>query len=151
MKIDTSEKFAYDAVADEVLRQSGGMYTTYIIDLWTSNLGGERVLLMPTGDGQDFEFDTDWYEGGDVELLGWAFLDDVFVPRVDGEGETPTDFPFWQTGDPPLERKWYMVKDTDGRVDVDLWAEWDCAGGVKKWSWAAEYGPGFRWAGIPKG
>lgn len=89
MKIDVSEKHAYEAVADEVLKQSGGAYTDYIIDLWTSNLGRDRVILSPAGNGNDFEFDTDWYEGGEVELIGWSFLDSVTVPEIkDGEGKS---------------------------------------------------------------
>ena len=51
-----------------------------MVDLWTSNLGFDRVVLTPCYNS--WEFDYDWYEGGDVELLGFASLDSIDVPKL---------------------------------------------------------------------
>lgn len=85
MKIDISKySNPYDAVTDKIFEIAGYM-TNYIVRVRTTNLGDATVLLYEDSD-YDMVYDTDWYEGGDVELLGFIPVEDVVVPNnVDKE------------------------------------------------------------------
>ena len=89
MKIDISNKNAYDAVCDvirEMTRNADGyeVMTERIVRIRTTVLGESNELLLC--DEFDYYWETDWYEGGEVELLGFIDLDDVDVPFI-GEGK----------------------------------------------------------------
>ena len=85
MKIDIFKySNAYDAVTDKIFEIAGDM-TNYIVHVRTTNLGDATVLLYQDSN-YDMVYDTDWYEGGDVELLGFIPVEDVVVPNnVDKE------------------------------------------------------------------
>lgn len=87
MKIDV-EKYGdpYTAVCEtirEMTRDTDGYedMTDRIVRVKTSVLGEDNVYLNVDSDG--YYWSTDWYEGGDVELLGFIDLDDVAVPTLE--------------------------------------------------------------------
>ena len=82
IRIDISKKNPYDAVADTI-RNFYGFTTgeTLVVRLKTGNLGVDTVLLMPTEFGT-YEWDTDWYEGGDVDLIGYIPLNKISIPEI---------------------------------------------------------------------
>ena len=69
---------AYQAVIDEIIRREGYTGEDYIVRLNGEYTGVQNVVMAGDGEG-GYCFDTDWYEGGDVELLGYIKLDDVKV------------------------------------------------------------------------
>lgn len=78
IKIDKNTS-PYDAVVEEVVKRAGSYCDTYIVRLKTALLGESTVVMSPNGYGW-YDFDTDWYEGGDeVELLGFIKLEDIDV------------------------------------------------------------------------
>ena len=50
-----------------------------IVRIKTTTLGESNELLLI--DNGDYYWENDWYEGGQVELLGFIDIDDVRVPR----------------------------------------------------------------------
>ena len=50
-----------------------------IVRIKTTVLGESNELLLI--DNGDYYWANDWYEGGQVELLGFIDIDDVRVPR----------------------------------------------------------------------
>lgn len=85
MKIDISKQNPYDAVVDvirEITREDGfELMCDRIVRIRTSVLGESNELLL-VEDGL-YYWETDWYEGGDVELLGVINVDDVSIPPID--------------------------------------------------------------------
>lgn len=65
----TRDKYGYEDMPDRLVR------------IKTSVLGEDNVLL--TSDSDNCYWDTDWYEGGDVELLGFINIDDIPVPTLE--------------------------------------------------------------------
>lgn len=89
MKIDVENKNAYEEVTKviESWCEDRGYYSDFIVWIKTS-LGGEtKDYLSWEGFSEGtypgkFTFDHDWYEGGEVDLLGFCPLDEVEVPEV---------------------------------------------------------------------
>ena len=79
MKIDVGVD-AYKAVSDKMIELGCNEWESYIVDIWTSNLGGNRIVMHPY-EGVLVP-DEDWYEGGDVELIGFMPLTNVDVPTM---------------------------------------------------------------------
>lgn len=52
-------------------------YETLIVDIKTSVLGTDRIVATPSG--FDYDFDSDWYEGGDIELLGIMPISEINI------------------------------------------------------------------------
>ena len=81
MKVNTSNDRAYDDVAEEILKQmeQRGQYDdTIIVSLRTDVLGETTVIMNRISCFADkFEWDNDWYEGGEVELLGYIPLSEI--------------------------------------------------------------------------
>lgn len=82
LKIDISKKNPYDAVADYVVERglSNGCADAYVVCIKTSVLGESVELLY--NDGPDWTipvwtWQNDWYEGGDVELIGFIAIDNI--------------------------------------------------------------------------
>jgi len=77
---------AYTSVAD-VIRQwceKNNRYEDFIVRIRTTVLGEETTLLLFNSfeEGEDlFEWEDDWYEGGEVELLGFMPLEEVEIPE----------------------------------------------------------------------
>lgn len=65
----TRDKYGYEDMPDRLVR------------IKTSVLGEDNVLL--TSDPDNYYWSTDWYEGGDVELLGFINIDDIPVPTLE--------------------------------------------------------------------
>ena len=84
MKIDKGDN-PYKAVVDVIreLTKENGYECMFdrIIRIRTTILGESNELLLV--DNDDYVFVTDWYEGGEVELLGFINVDDVEVPPID--------------------------------------------------------------------
>lgn len=83
MTINVPEgKTAYDAVIDEILKRTDYV-TNYIVKIWTTNLGYEYTILTPVLEGVEWkwQFDCDWYEGGEIRLLGFMPVEDAEVPN----------------------------------------------------------------------
>lgn len=90
MKIDTRNKNPYTAVIDVIreLTKENGYECMFerIVRIKTTTLGESNELLLV--DNGDYVWETDWYEGGEVELIGFIDVDDVHVPNLscaDGE------------------------------------------------------------------
>ena len=84
---DNETSNAYDAVA-QYIGEHFGWHRDYIARIKTSNLGTSNEYLAPVDCyGEDFEFENDWYEGGEVELLGVIAVEDVYVPPLKEEGK----------------------------------------------------------------
>lgn len=80
---DNKKSNAYDAVA-QYIGERFGWHRDYIARIKTSNLGTSNEYLSPFAwDEEDFEFENDWYEGGEVELLGVIAVEDVVVPPLE--------------------------------------------------------------------
>lgn len=83
MIIDTSKKDPYKAVIDvirELTKENGyECMSERIVRLKTTVLGENNELLLI--DDGDYYWENDWYEGGQVELIGFIDVDDVEVPR----------------------------------------------------------------------
>lgn len=82
MKIDISNgRSPYDAVIEEIYKRTDYLQNL-VVRVKTTNLGEQTVLLYKDSDYyHHYMFDTDWYEGGDVELLGFLPIPDVEVPN----------------------------------------------------------------------
>ena len=84
MKIDISTKSPYTAVIDAIreLTKINGYESMNerIVRIKTSILGESNELLLI--DNYDYIWENDWYEGGDVELLGFIDVDDVKMPLL---------------------------------------------------------------------
>lgn len=52
-------------------------YETLIVDIKTTVLGVDRIIAIPNG--YDYDFDSDWYEGGYVELLGIIPISEINI------------------------------------------------------------------------
>lgn len=81
MKIDISDKrfSSYDhlsAALFDWVCENESYFDTLIVDIRTSVLGDARIIAVFDGDC-GYDFNTDWYEGGDVELLGITPLHEI--------------------------------------------------------------------------
>ena len=82
MKIDQGhDKDPYKELSDFLNSWILKMHFPYgvlIVDIRTSVLGEARIVASPYfGDGEcQFSFNYDWYEGGDLEILGITPIDD---------------------------------------------------------------------------
>lgn len=85
MKIDISKKDPYTAVVDvirELAKKNGcECMCDRIVRIRTTVLGESNEYLGI--DNNDYYWENDWYEGGEVELLGFIDVDDVDVPMLD--------------------------------------------------------------------
>ena len=83
MIVDTSKKDPYTAVIDAIreLTRENGCECMFdrIVRIKTTVLGESNELLLI--DNHEYYWQNDWYEGGQVELLGFIDVDDVRVPR----------------------------------------------------------------------
>lgn len=52
-------------------------YETLIVDIKTSILGTDRIIAIPNG--FDYDFYSDWYEGGEIYLLGIMPISEVTI------------------------------------------------------------------------
>lgn len=79
----------YNAVANkirELTKDELGIehIGTYIVCIKTTTLSfPTNELMLWDCETDDYYFDNDWYEGGEVELLGFIELEDVNVPIID--------------------------------------------------------------------
>lgn len=80
MKIDTNGN-PYNSVIEAIVKRTESFTDTYVVKLRTTVLGENIVLMIPNGYGW-YEFDTDWYEGGEIELLGYISLQDIAIPQI---------------------------------------------------------------------
>lgn len=73
---------AYDSLAGvlKVWANNHKRYETLIVDIKTSILGEDRIVATTNSYG-DFDFLDDWYEGGDLELLGITPIGEVGEPK----------------------------------------------------------------------
>lgn len=74
MKIDIrDQRFSPYIYLSDALHQwaskNGFYYEDLIVDIRTSNLGNSRIIAIYDG-CFGYDYNTDWYEGGDLELLG---------------------------------------------------------------------------------
>ena len=86
MKVDISKKSPYEAVIDLIreMTKEDGCECVFdrIVKIKTTVLGVSNELLLVDGEKMDYYWQTDWYEGGEVELLGFIDVDDVKVPEL---------------------------------------------------------------------
>lgn len=86
MKVDISKKSPYEAVIDlirEMTKENGYEYISdRIVRIRTTTLGESNELLIFDGEDEDYYWQNDWYEGGEVELLGFIDVDNVKVPEL---------------------------------------------------------------------
>ena len=77
-----SNASAYDALAG-VLREwafQHNRYNTLIVDIRTTVLGADRIIADTNSYG-GYDFLDDWYEGGELELLGITPIDEIDEPK----------------------------------------------------------------------
>ena len=88
MKIDTSILSPYDAVIEvirELTKENGyECIVDRIARIKTTVLGESNEYLGVVNN--DYYWENDWYEGGEVELLGFIDVDKIAVPCLDIEG-----------------------------------------------------------------
>ena len=82
MKIDISDKrfnpyIHLSNALFEWVCENWSYFDTLIVDIRTSVLGDDRIIASFDGDYCGYDFDTDWYEGGEVELLGITPLHEI--------------------------------------------------------------------------
>ena len=85
MPIDISVKNPYEAVIDAIreLSKKDGCecMSDRIVRVKTTNLGESNEYLGCNDSG--YYWENDWYEGGDVELLGYIDVQDIDVPALE--------------------------------------------------------------------
>ena len=85
MKIDISKKEPYAAVIDvirELTKEDGlEVMADRIVRVKTTVLGESNELLL-IDENMDYYWENDWYEGGEVELLGFVNVDEVEVKNI---------------------------------------------------------------------
>lgn len=85
MKVDISNKDPYTAVAEIVFEKMGNSQEKFpfldncIVRIRTTNLGTSNEFLMLGQGGSDWEWLNDWYEGGEVEILGCVRLSELDI------------------------------------------------------------------------
>lgn len=52
-------------------------YETLIVDIKTTVLDTDRIIAIPNG--FDYDFDSDWYEGGEIYLLGIMPISEITI------------------------------------------------------------------------
>ena len=75
----------YEALSEAVkhiMRDDDGYeeYTDVIAHIWTDVLEHDYVVLTPDMKNSCYWSDYDWYEGGEIYLLGLIRVDDVVIP-----------------------------------------------------------------------
>lgn len=95
MKItwDDQKSDAYTAVGNIIEEWAKtNYYGEFIVHLRTSNLGESNELFLFEKPGK-YIWESDWYEGGEVELLGFIPVDYVKVPPLrEKDGVIITNF-----------------------------------------------------------
>ena len=81
MRIDISdERFSpythLSGALDEWAIRNNCRHEDLIVDIWTSVLGNDRVYAS-CNSLCGYDFDTDWYEGGELELLAVSTLSEL--------------------------------------------------------------------------
>lgn len=84
MKIDLSDKrySPYIHLSSALFNwcETNKIYDDLIVDIETTNLGLERIIAIYDGN-VGFDFETDWYEGGELELLGITPVYEIGEPK----------------------------------------------------------------------
>lgn len=84
MKIDISKKDPYTAVTDVIreLTKKNGYECMFdrIVRIRTTTLGESNEYLGVSNG--NYYWENDWYEGGEVELLGFIDVEDIEVPPL---------------------------------------------------------------------
>ena len=87
MKIDIKDKGPYTAVIDvirELTKENGyECMSDRIVRIKTTVLGESNEYLGVDDNG--YYWNNDWYEGGEVELLGYIDVCDIDVPMMENE------------------------------------------------------------------
>lgn len=84
MKItwDRENSDPYTAVGNYI-GEHFGWYNSYIARIKTSTLGESNEYVTPIDYlSGGFEWENDWWEGGEVELLGVISVEDIEVPPL---------------------------------------------------------------------
>lgn len=94
MKIDIRNKNPYDAVIDVIreLTKEDGHECMFerLVRIRTTVLGESNEYLGVND--TDYYWNNDWYEGGDVEMLGFVDIEDIDIPNnVDAFWEIEDD------------------------------------------------------------
>lgn len=86
MKINIINGDAYSSIG-EIIKEwcnNNNYYTDFIVWLKANDIEIKTVYEL------DYDFNfiflDDWYEGGDVELLGFAPIDEVIIPEKYTDG-----------------------------------------------------------------
>lgn len=88
MKIDIRDKSPYKAVIDairELSRINGYEHMADRIVRIKTTFRGESNQLLLTDDDYYYIWENDWYDGGEVELLGYVDINEVDVPLLKEE------------------------------------------------------------------
>ena len=71
---------AYDILSKkcvEFCEKNGNYYGDIVAEIYTDVLGLDYVYCMCSGNVNEFEFITDWYEGGYLVIINMDYFDDV--------------------------------------------------------------------------
>ena len=72
----------YETVADIVVQdieKRHKPYGTVLVRLWTSVLGYTTTILSYDCNEGEWCWETDWYEGGDIKLIGYILVEDIDI------------------------------------------------------------------------
>ena len=81
MKLDLKDNNPYQSVVNEIAKwcEANNSYLSEFI-VWLRTREGEIHFLLEFL-GLDNSSQPSWYEGGDVELLGFCPIDEVVIPE----------------------------------------------------------------------
>lgn len=83
MKLDVAPMFSAYASLSRFLEEwayEHEVFCDLIVDIGTGTLGEARVIAYASEYG-GYEFNTDWYEGGELELLGITPVEEIGEPK----------------------------------------------------------------------
>lgn len=72
----------YQGILDEIFERGGDTYNTYVIRVRLSTHNSTNTTNVIYVGGDPGYYDYDFYEGEEVELLGWINIEDVVVPEI---------------------------------------------------------------------
>lgn len=87
-KKDDPYKAVIDVIREMTKEDGYECMAERVVRIKTTVLGESNELLLI--DDNEYYWETDWYEGGQVELLGFIDIDNVKVPRFSEQQMTLT-------------------------------------------------------------
>ena len=87
MPINVKACNPYKTVIDIVVQdieKHNKPYGTILVWLWTSVLGYTTTILSYDCNEGEWCWETDWYEAGDIKLIGYILVEDIDFEKTRG-------------------------------------------------------------------